>query len=114
MQHHDCVFCQIINGEIPAKMIYEDQHIAAFYDVNPAADIHALVIPKKHIESVLHLSNDDAPLMGHLTAMMPTIAHELKLHNGFKTIINTGKAGGQVVPHVHYHILGGKIHRFNF
>ena len=102
-----CVFCQIVAGEIPCNKEYEDKNILAFHDIAPKANMHVLVIPKKHITSLAHLSAEDAELMAHLTLMLPKLAQQLGLHDGFRTIINTGKGGGQEVDHIHYHILGG-------
>lgn len=102
-----CIFCQIVAGEIPCNKVYEDEHILAFHDIAPKAKVHVLVIPKKHITSLAHLSAEDAELMAHLTLMLPKLAQQLGLHDGFRTIINTGKGGGQEVDHIHYHILGG-------
>lgn len=106
----DCIFCRIIQGDLSAEKIYEDRHILAFYDIQPVADVHALVIPKKHIESLNHLEATDRHLITELTFNIPKIAELLGLKNGYKTLINTGKDGGQKVFHLHYHILGGKIH----
>ena len=102
-----CIFCQIIAGEIPAERVHEDQWCMAIKDINPKARVHLLVIPNKHIQSLAHLSPEDEELMGHLTLQIPKIAAEAGLDNGFRTVVNTGPGGGQVVGHIHYHILGG-------
>jgi histidine triad (HIT) family protein len=102
----DCIFCKIINDEIPSKKIYEDANFLAFHDAFPKANTHALIIPKKHIESLSSLEDTDTALMGELTLLLPKIAEMVGLDAGFKTIINTGKDGGQEVYHIHYHILG--------
>ncbi|MGQ4001448.1 histidine triad nucleotide-binding protein [Francisellaceae bacterium CB299] len=104
----DCIFCKIIAGEIPCKKVYEDESVLAFHDINPAADTHILVIPKKHIASLNELEQDDEELMGKFMLSIPKVAKQLGL-KGFKTVINTGKEGGQMVFHIHAHILGGKI-----
>ena len=104
----DCIFCKIIAGEIPCKKVYEDESVLAFHDINPAADTHILVIPKKHIASLNELEHDDEELMGKFMLSIPKVAKQLGL-KGFKTVINTGKEGGQMVFHIHAHILGGKI-----
>ncbi|MDF2939947.1 MAG: histidine triad nucleotide-binding protein [Gammaproteobacteria bacterium] len=103
----NCIFCKIVKGEIPSKKVYEDELFMAFYDLYPKAKTHVLVIPKQHIESLAHLSSQDAELMGKLTTLLPKLAKELGLHDGFRTIVNTGAGGGQEVPHLHYHILAG-------
>jgi len=104
----DCIFCKIIAGEILCNKVYEDENVLAFHDINPAADIHLLVIPKKHICSLNELEPNDEELMGKLMLAIPKIAKENGL-KGFKTVFNTGKEGGQMVFHIHAHILGGKI-----
>lgn len=103
----DCVFCKISGGEIPSKKIYEDELCLAFYDVAPAAPVHALVIPKEHIPSVLEAQ--DAGLLGHLLSVARDVAKLTGIdENGFRLVINTGEDGGQTVPHLHIHILGGR------
>lgn len=104
----NCIFCQIIQGELPAKKIFEDDSLLAFHDIQPAAETHALVIPKVHIESLNSLQQADHILAATITLAIPKIAQLLGLSQGFKTVINTGEAGGQKVFHLHYHILGGK------
>lgn len=104
----DCIFCKIIAGEIPCKKVYEDENILAFHDINPVAETHALVVPKKHIEGLNKLNNEDEQVMGKFMIGISKVAKELDLR-GFKTVFNTGKEGGQTVFHIHAHILGGKI-----
>lgn len=103
----ECLFCKIIAGEIPSDKVYEDEYLYAFKDIYPKAQVHVLVIPKQHIESLAALTDEDAALMGHLTLVLPKIAAALGLAEGFRTIINTGRGGGQEVFHLHAHILGG-------
>ena len=105
----DCIFCKIINGDINAQKIYEDADILAFHDAFPAAETHVLVVPKKHIDSLNHLQEEDIALVGQINIAIPKIAQTLGLKTGFKTLVNTGKAGGQSVFHLHYHILGGRF-----
>ena len=105
----DCIFCKIIAGEIACEKVYEDENILAFHDINPAADVHVLVIPKKHIASLNELSDSDEQLIGKFMLSIPKVAKKMGL-KGFKTIFNTGKEGGQTVFHIHAHILGGTIH----
>jgi len=102
------IFTKIINREIPADIVYEDDLCLAFRDVSPQAPTHVLLIPKKCVESLDALTADDEALAGHLLMTVPKIAAELKLNNGYRTIINTGAEGGQSVFHLHIHILAGR------
>jgi len=104
----DCIFCKILAGEIPSKRVYEDEHCIAFHDVQPAAPVHLLVIPRRHIESLDSLTPADQELMGHLMTRVPEIARNQGLEQGYRTVINTGVEGGQTVFHIHIHILGGR------
>jgi len=105
----DCLFCKIINGEIPSKKVYEDDHVYAFHDINPVAPIHVLTIPKKHISSLLDIQDDDKELIGHLHLSLQKIAKQLGVdESGFRVITNTGKEGQQTVFHLHYHLIGGR------
>ena len=104
----DCIFCKILTGEIPCDKVYEDDTVLAFHDINPSAEVHLLVIPKKHIASLNELESSDKEIMGNLMLAIPKIAKENGL-KGFKTLFNTGKDGGQMIFHIHAHILGGKI-----
>ena len=112
MSNHDCIFCKIVNGEIPSKKIHEDDDFLVFHDINPAAPIHALVIPKRHIETLSDCQAEDAPLLGKMMVLTAAIAKQLGCaytggETGFKTVINVGPNGGQEVYHLHAHILGG-------
>ena len=105
----DCVFCKIIKGEIPSNKVYEDEEILAFKDINPAAPIHILVIPKKHIPSLVELEQGDEEIIGKIYKVINKIAKEQGIDNkGFRVIVNCGKDGGQEVNHLHFHLLGGK------
>lgn len=105
----DCIFCKIIKGEIPSTKVYEDEEILSFNDVNPAAPIHILVVPKKHIESLAHLEKEDEALVGRIYGVINKIAEEQGFKDeGFRVIVNCGKNGGQEVMHLHFHILAGK------
>ena len=104
----DCVFCKIAAGEIPAKKLYEDEHALAFADLNPQAPVHLLLIPRRHIESLAHLAPEDEPVLGHLLVVAKQVAEDTGLHNGFRTVMNTGSDGGQTVGHLHLHVLGGR------
>ncbi|MDQ7988419.1 MAG: histidine triad nucleotide-binding protein [Candidatus Dactylopiibacterium sp.] len=104
----DCLFCRIVRGEIPATRVYEDDEMLAFKDIHPKAAVHLLLIPKKHIATLADAGADDAPLLGRLLARAPQLAREHGAGEGFRTIINTGRDGGQEVYHLHLHILGGQ------
>ena len=104
-----CIFCKIISGEIPAHKIFENDNFIAFHDLYPKAPAHVLLIPKKHIESLAHLQAEDISLMGEMTLLIKDIAKNLKLHDGFKVHVHSGKGGGQEVFHLHYHIMGVPI-----
>ena len=105
----DCIFCKIIRGEIPSTKVYEDDEILAFNDVNPAAPIHILVIPKKHINSLADMNPEDEKLVGKIYGVINKIAEREGFKDeGFRVIVNCGKNGGQEVMHLHFHILAGK------
>lgn len=102
----DCIFCNIITKKIPAKLVFEDDDLIVFHDIHPKASTHLLVVPKKHIASLAELTHEDAALMGRLTVKLGSLAKAQGLTSGFRTVINTGPAGGQEVYHIHYHLLG--------
>ncbi len=104
----DCIFCQIVAGKLPVDKVYEDEHILAFHDIAPKAPVHVLVIPKQHVASLAEISEADRDWVAHLALTLPKIAEKCGLHQGFRTIVNTGPGGGQEVFHLHYHILGGE------
>ncbi len=104
----DCLFCKIINGEIPSEKVYEDDEILAFKDINPKAPVHILIIPKKHISSAMEIKENDESLIGKIFTVIAKIAKEQKLDNGYRIINNCGEDGGQEVMHLHFHLLGGK------
>ena len=101
------IFTRIINREIPADIVYEDEQCLAFKDINPQAPVHVLLIPKKEIPSVREIKEEDQELMGHLMTKVPEIAKKLNL-NSYRLVINTGEDAGQTVFHLHIHILGGR------
>jgi len=106
----DCLFCKIIKGEIPSNKVYEDEDVLAFYDINPAAPIHILVIPKKHITSLAHLEKEDEVIVGKIYRVINEIAQEKGFkEKGYRVIVNCGKDAGQEVMHLHFHLLGGKV-----
>ena len=105
----ECVFCKIIKREIPSNIVYEDDRVIAFYDVNPAAPIHILVVPKKHIETLLDVSEEDGDLISYTYKIINKIAKDEGFaDNGFRVIANCGEDSGQEVKHIHFHVLAGK------
>ncbi|NTV11641.1 MAG: histidine triad nucleotide-binding protein [Zoogloea sp.] len=103
----DCIFCRIASGEIPAKKVFEDEDIFVFHDIAPQRPLHLLVIPKKHITSLAHATDEDIPVLGKMLAWANRLATEQGSPDGFRTIINTGRVGLQEVMHLHMHIVGG-------
>ena len=104
----DCLFCKIISGEIPSTKVYEDDLVLAFRDIVPQAPTHILVIPKKHIGSVNEVNSDNSAVVAHIFEVIPQIARAEHLDSGYRVVSNCGKDAGQTVPHLHFHILGGK------
>jgi histidine triad (HIT) family protein len=102
------IFMRIIDREIPAKIVYEDDDCLAFEDINPQAPVHLLVIPKREIESIATLDDADAALVGHLLLVVKKLAAERNLTSGFRVVANSGPDAGQTVPHLHFHLLGGR------
>ena len=107
MQLGNCIFCRIARGEIPSSKVYEDEDVFAFRDINPKAPVHFLIIPKSHIASLADARPEDAALLGKMINLVPVLAKQQGCDNGFRTVINTGRDGGQEVPHLHIHVLGG-------
>jgi len=103
----DCLFCRIVEGQIPSDKVYEDEELLVFKDIAPKAEVHLLVIPKIHIDGLNNLLPEDQQLMGKIMLLLPKLAEQQGLDTGFRTIINTGKGGGQEVFHLHVHLLGG-------
>lgn len=104
----DCLFCKITNKELPSEVVYENEEIIAFKDIHPKASVHILISPKKHITSINHLKLEDKNLAGALFLTAQKIAKENNL-KGYKLVINVGREGGQLIDHLHLHLLGGKI-----
>jgi len=105
----DCVFCKIVAGEIPADILYQNEGMIAFRDINPLAPTHLLIIPKKHIPSLGHLSEAELSLIGDMVNTANQLAkREGIAESGYRLVINCGKQGGQLVPHLHMHLLGGR------
>jgi len=105
----ECIFCRIVAGEIPGEIIYQDEEVIAFRDINPQAPIHLLLIPRKHIPSLAHLSEAGSSLIGHMVAIANQLAKKEGVsESGYRLVINCGEEGGQLVPHLHLHLLGGR------
>lgn len=104
----DCIFCKIINGEIPCKKAYEDDEILAFHDINPAAPVHVVIIPKVHIASLDDLQEKQQAVVGRIQGVIRDLARDLQLKQGYRVVNNCGENGGQSVSHLHYHLLGGR------
>ena len=104
----NCLFCKIVAGTIPSTKVYEDDTILAFRDIAPMAPTHILVIPKSHIPSVDGVTAENSAVVAHIFATIPAIAKEEGLVNGYRVVSNCGPDAGQTVPHLHFHILGGK------
>ncbi len=105
----DCLFCKIIKKEIPADVVYEDEEVLAFRDIHPAAPIHVLVIPKRHISKVTELTKEDGELLGKVYSAINLVAEKEGIkEKGFRVITNCGEDGGQAIGHLHFHVLGGK------
>ena len=105
----DCIFCKIINKQIPSTIVYEDEEILAFKDIHPIAPVHILVIPKKHVKSIMELQQVDEKTIGKIYSVIKQIAIEQNIaEEGFRVIVNCGENGGQEVGHIHFHLIGGK------
>lgn len=105
----DCVFCKIIKGEIPSEKLYEDDEVMAFKDINPAAPIHVLVIPKKHIATLLEVTEENSYLIAKIFRVINILAKDLRIEeSGFRIIANCGRDSGQEVMHIHFHLLAGR------
>ena len=104
----DCVFCMIRDGKIPSKKVYEDDKMLAFYDIEPAAPVHVVMIPKEHIGSVNELNDGNIDAVAHIFSKIPEIAKSVGLDGGYRVVTNCGADGGQTVFHIHFHLLGGK------
>ncbi len=105
----DCIFCRIVAGEVPGEIIYQDERVIVFPDINPKAPVHLLIVPKKHIPSLTHLPEADSPLTGHMVNIANRMAKEKGIsEGGYRLVVNCGEEGGQAVPHLHMHLLGGR------
>ena len=109
MTEQDCLFCKIVAGEIPAKIVYRDEHAVAFRDINAQAPVHVLVVPPEHIASLSDAGDGDETRLGHLLRAAARVAMEQGLmESGYRTVVNTGAGAGQSVFHLHLHVLGGR------
>jgi len=105
----DCIFCQIVQGKVPSDTVYEDDEMKAFRDIHPVAPTHVLIIPKRHITSLADLPDEETPLIGRMARVANELARkEGVARKGYRIIISSGEEGGQVVPHLHMHLLGGR------
>ena len=105
----DCIFCKIAAGEIPGDILFQDEEVLAFRDINPQAPVHILVIPRQHIQSMSTLKNNELPVVSRMMALAKRLAEEEGIaQNGYRLAINCGEEGGQAVPHLHLHLLGGR------
>lgn len=104
----DCLFCKIAAGEIPSNKVYEDDRVFAFYDIDPQAPIHFLVIPKAHIKSVDEIDASNSDIVAHVYTVIAKLAAQLGLSRGYRVVSNCGEEGGQTVGHLHFHVLAGR------
>jgi len=105
----DCVFCRIVAGELPSDVLYQDDEVMAFRDINPLAPIHVLIIPKRHINSLADLNEDDTQIIGHMAGVANKLARQEGVDGkGYRLVVSSGEDGGQVVPHLHMHLLAGR------
>lgn len=103
----NCIFCKIVRGELPSKKAYEDEDVLVFHDIHPIAPVHLLLIPKAHVDSLAHCDGTHQAILGKMLLLAPRLAREHGLDGGFRTMINTGRDGGQEVFHLHLHVFGG-------
>ena len=105
----NCIFCQIVAGKVHSETIYEDEELIVFHDIHPQAPVHLLIIPRKHIPSLADLSEEESPLIGRMVNVANQLAKSEGIaESGYRLAINCGEQGGQLVPHLHMHLLGGK------
>jgi histidine triad (HIT) family protein len=103
----DCIFCKIVAGDIPCNKVYEDADVLAFHDIHPVAPVHFMIIPKRHVASLDDCDPTHQGLLGKILLLAPRLAKDQGLDDGFRTVINTGRGGGQEVFHLHVHVMGG-------
>ncbi len=103
----NCIFCKIARGEIPSKKIYQDDEVIAFHDIRPIAPVHFMIVPTLHVGSLAEVNDDHRALLGKIMVLASRLAKEQGCTEGFRTIVNTGRVGGQEVHHLHLHVIGG-------
>ena len=104
----ECIFCKIIRGEAPAKIVYQDECVTSFWDINRSASVHLLVVPNLHLDSLNEMPEDMGPVLSHMFFIARQLAHQYNIAEGYRLVINTGAEGGQSVFHLHLHLIGGK------
>ena len=104
----DCLFCKIAAGEIPAKLVHEDEDVIAFHDISPQAPVHVLVVPRRHLASLDEAVAEDGELLGRILLTIRRLARELGVESGYRVVNNCGASAGQSVFHIHFHLLGGR------
>jgi histidine triad (HIT) family protein len=104
----DCIFCRIVRGETPARIVYQDREVTAFHDLNMCAPVHILIVPNRHIPGVAHVETEDAAVLGQLFVVARQLAEQEGIVNGYRLVINNGPRAGQSVFHLHVHLLGGR------
>ncbi len=105
----ECIFCQIVSGKLPTDIVYQDEEVIAFHDIKPQAPVHLIIIPRRHISSLVHLSQADLSLVGHMVGIANQLAkREGVAESGYRLVINCGEESGQLVPHLHLHLIGGR------
>ncbi len=105
----DCIFCQIVAGEIPADILHRDDRVVAFRDISPQAPVHVLIIPREHISYLSNLTGEQSALAGHMVGVANQLARSEGIaDSGYRVVVNCGEQGGQLVPHLHMHLLGGR------
>ncbi len=105
----ECIFCQIVAGKVPGEILYQDEEVVVFHDINPQAPVHLLITPRKHIPSLAQLSEVESPLIGHMVDVANELAKREGIsESGYRLVINCGEEGGQLVAHLHMHLLGGR------
>lgn len=110
----DCIFCKIIAGEIPTELVYQDDDVVVFSDINPLTPVHLLVVSRRHIPSLADMSDEDTPLIGRMVKAANQVAREQGIYDkGYRLTINSGVESGQIVPHLHMHLMGGRVLRWD-
>jgi histidine triad (HIT) family protein len=105
----DCIFCHIVSGKIPSDIVYQDEKVLAFRDINPQSPVHILIIPREHFTSLTDITDKEAPMIGHMVVVANQLARDEGISGtGYRLVINCGKQGGQLVPHLHMHVMGGR------